>query len=423
MDPSNYYNQILPSDVEYSLHNNLLSEVSKPRQKSVPKLFHKEIKPNVKLTNQKSSGRCWIFAGLNMLRRSIIKEYKLPSNFELSQSYLFFWDKMERMNYYIKKFNQWKNEEKTLQDREVLFMLKSVFEDGGQWSMFVNLVNKYGLVPKTNYPESVHTKKTAGINMVLSKMLRNYIAKLFDNQEVNEIELMNKTYEILVRFFGKPPTKFIFEYSKKKEIKSIEFTPQNFMTEFCKININDYVVLLHDPRHSYQKLYSIQHLNNMEGGDKVKYLNLDMNRCLELTKKSIDNNYPVWFGSDVGQFYHGEDDVLDSNYFDYLRFLKLEDTLTKKDRINTYESVPNHAMVYVGYHLDLYGSIDYWKIENSWGTDGDYDGHIIASNKWFEDYTYNLVLPKKFLNQEEINIWNGEINEEFPLWDPIGVLA
>jgi len=423
MDYTTYLDTQFTVEQQTSLHSNLLSEVSTPRF-IAPELFHKEITPSIKATNQKSSGRCWMFAGLNTIRRSVMKEHNLPNDFEFSQSYLFFWDKFERMNFYIKTLNEWKNNELSLNDRVVNYLLKDAFGDGGQWSMFVNLVNKYGLVPKRNYPESTHSSNSRGVNMVLTRMLRNYASELFSGSSPDKDTLLKKTFEILVRFFGKPPMNFVFEYMKDKQVTSIEFTPQRFRDDFCKVSLDDYVVLLNDPRHEYNKLFTVEYLNNMEGGTEVKYLNLNMDRCRDITKKALDDNQPVWFGSDVGQFFHRNLDMLDEKVFDYLSFLDIKDTMTKKDRVETGESIPSHAMVYVGYHKDNYGQIDYWKIENSWGNRGNYSGHLVCSDKWFKEYTFNLVLPKKYLSQEEKEIWNSnEFSAKFPLWDPMGTLA
>ena len=195
------------------------------------------------------------------------------------------------------------------------------------------------------------------------------------------------------------------------------------MKEFCHINFNDYVSLTHDPRNEYNRLYGVEHLGNVEGGDLVKYLNIDVDRMMELSKKAIDDNKPIWFGSDVGQFFHSKLAVLDQETFDYVNFLDLNDNINKKERINFCESLMTHAMVYVGYNTDPYGAINYWKIENSWGTEGPYSGNLICSDKWFREYTYQLVIPKKYLSEEELAVWCGEISKSFPIWDPMGSLA
>jgi bleomycin hydrolase len=417
-------NNAMDNAYHYSLHNNLLSSVSTPRHTTqVPSVFTKEITPPVKSSNQKSSGRCWIFAALNMLRRSLIEEKKLPESFEFSQSYVFFYDKLERMNYNLKLVEDMGAQNREWDDRVVNHILKEPFGDGGQWVMFTNIANKYGIVPKDAYPESTHSSKSAGVNMVLSRMFRTFVKDFYNNQDYSRKKCLEKTYEVLVRFFGEPPKNFVWNYKSGKNVETFNGTPHNFMTEFCNINFNDYVSLTHDPRNEYNRLYGVEHLGNVEGGDDVKYLNVNINRMVELTKRAIDDNIPVWFGSDVGQFFNSKLAILDENSFDYNGYLGLNDTMNKKERILFGESLMTHAMVYSGYNIDPYGSINYWKIENSWGTEGPYGGSLICSDRWFREYTYQLIVPKKYITESECNVWNGDISHSFPIWDPMGSLA
>lgn len=424
LDNNNAMHNAMDNAYHYSLHNNLLSSVSTPRRATqIPSVFTKEITPPVKSSNQKSSGRCWIFAALNMLRRSLIEEKKLPESFEFSQSYVFFYDKLERMNYNLKLVEDMGAQNREWDDRVVNHILKEPFGDGGQWVMFTNIANKYGLVPKDAYPESTHSSKSAGVNMVLSRMFRTFVKDFYNNQDYSRKKCLEKTYEVLVRFFGEPPKNFVWNYKSGKNVETFNGTPHNFMTEFCNINFNDYVSLTHDPRNEYNRLYGVEHLGNVEGGDDVKYLNVNIDRMVELTKRAIDDNVPVWFGSDVGQFFNSKLAILDENSFDYNGYLGLNDTMNKKERILFGESLMTHAMVYSGYNTDPYGSINYWKIENSWGTEGPYGGSLICSDRWFREYTYQLIVPKKYITETECSVWNGDISHSFPIWDPMGSLA
>ena len=423
MDPSRL--NINCNDTNYSLHNNLLSSVSTPRMvNQIPNVVTKEITPKTPCANQKSSGRCWIFAAVNMLRRQLISDKKLPDSFEFSQSHVFFYDKLERMNYNLKLVEDRKNANHTWDDRVIQHILREPFGDGGQWVMFTNVVNKYGLIPKDVYPESLHSSNSTGVNMVLSRMFRTYVKDIFHNfANYNRNSCLEKTYQVLVRFFGQPPRQFSWNYKSEDNVSVFNGTPLEFMNNFCKINFDDYVSLTHDPRNQYNQLYGVEHLGNVEGGDEVKYLNVNVDRLVELSKNAIDDNTPVWFGSDVGQFLNSKLAVLDENSFDYVGFLGLEDTMNKKERINFCESLMTHAMVYVGYNTDQYGAVDYWKIENSWGTSGPYSGNLICTNKWFKEYTYQLIIPRKYISEAELEVWNGEITRSFPIWDPMGSLA
>jgi len=326
------------------------------------------------------------------------------------------------MNYNLKLVEDLK-EENNYDSRVIQHILKEPFGDGGQWVMFTNIANKYGLVPRDVYPESVHSSSSRGVNKVLSRMFRTYVKDIYTNKPYSRHLSLQKTYETLILFFGEPPRDIVWNYKITNVVKTYTGTPVNFMKEHCKIDFDKYVSLTHDPRNDYNKLYGVDRLGNVVNGDVVKYLNLDIDRLASLSKLAIDNNVPIWFGSDVGQFFNSKLAVLDKKSFDYINFLNLEDTLTKRERIDFCESLMTHAMVYTGYNLDKYGKVNYWKIENSWGTTGPYKGNLICSDEWFKEYTYQLILPKKYLSEEELNVWNGSISKSFPLWDPMGSLA
>ena len=412
-----------PTNPNFTLHNNLLSSVTNARDTThIPSVLTKEITPSITCTNQKGSGRCWIFAALNMIRRKVMTEKNIKESFEFSQSHIFFYDKLERMNYNLKIMEGLKNEERLFSDRLVQHLLKDPFCDGGQWVMFTNIVNKYGLVPKEVYPESLHSSNSSGVNMVLSRMFRTFVKDIYKNN-FNKQQALQKTFEVLIKFLGEPPKEFTWNFNDKDNVDRFTGTPVKFMSDFCKINLTDYVSLTHDPRHAIGQLYGVQHLGNVEGGDPVKYLNISIERFKAVTKSAIDDNIPVWFGSDVGQFFNSKCALLDKKSFDYMKFLEISDTMTKKDRINYCESTMTHAMCYVGYNEDQYGTINYWKIENSWGSDGVFKGHLMCSDQWYKEYTYQLIVPKKYLKEPELNLWNGRISQEFPLWDPMGSLA
>lgn len=416
-----------PGDV-YTLHNNLLSNVATPRRQTfAPRQeFFEQVKPSITCTNQKSSGRCWIFAALNMLRRPFIKEMSLSGDFQFSQSHLFFYDKLERMNYNIGLLQKWIGEGKTKSSREVQHLLKEPFGDGGQWAMFANLVRKYGVVPQYAYPESFHTSNSRGVNMVLTRMFRNFARVMFQQEgAVDKKPILQETYTVLVKFMGEPPREFVWEHrAKDGTITKQTTTPQAFAKDIAKINMDDYVSLTHDPRNDLMKLYGVDGLGNVEGGEEVKYLNVTIERMRDLVKECVDKNQSVWFGSDVGQFAKTRDGILDMKHFDYLGYLELQEHMTKRDRIELCESLMTHAMTFDGYHSDPYGNVDYWLIENSWGSDGPYKGHLVCSDAWFREYTYQLVVPRSFLDNNESVVWNSNVFEtRFPLWDPMGSLA
>ena len=220
----------IESNKNYSLHNNLLSRVSTPRQvNQVPNVLTKEITPKASCANQKSSGRCWIFAAVNMLRRQVITDKKIPESFEFSQSYVFFFDKLERMNYNLKLVEDISTQERGWDDRVIQHILKEPFGDGGQWVMFTNIANKYGLIPKDSYPESTHSSNSAGVNMVMSRMFRTFVKDYFKSKHTySRKACLEKTWQVLVKFFGEPPTKFVWNYKVDKNIKITDTSVSDF---------------------------------------------------------------------------------------------------------------------------------------------------------------------------------------------------
>lgn len=422
--PNKYNKKEMDSRKNLSLHNNLLSQVSLPN-KSLDSmyLFNKQVKPRGVVTNQYSSGRCWLFAGLNMMRHSFVQKHNLPSNFEFSQNYMFFWDKFERVNYFIHLYQTTKDKEE-LDSRLTQFLLKEPLGDGGQWQMFVNLVEKYGVVPKSVYPDTTHSKNSAGLNMVLTKKLREYCRNIRLN-DFNLERALEETYELLVQFLGKPPNEFNWEYSDKDGRYRVVYDchPLTFYQDKVPISLSDYVSITNDPRNSYNQNYGVEHLGNVVEGKEVKYMNLNMERVRDLVKKSIDGNEPVWFGSDVGQFLHSKSNIMDKHVFDMESYLGISFGLNKRERIDYGESLMTHAMVISGYNEDRYGKINRWDIENSWGSKGPNAGYYTMSDEWMKEYVYQIVVHKNHLNDAEKKLWDEPISKRFPPWDPMGALA
>lgn len=408
----------------YGLHNNLLSEVSIPSNQLIDNyyIFSNKINNRNKVSNQGSSGRCWMFAGLNVIRHKFIEDLKLSTSFEFSENYLLFWDKLERINYYLNVYQQLDTKNIEINSQLFQHLLKDPLEDGGQWQMFVNLVNKYGLVPKTIFPETKHSSNTRGLNMVLTRKLRDY-CKLITEKKLDVKKAMDEVFTLLVKFLGKPPNKFTWEYYDKenKYHKQVDITPQYFYKN-TNINLDNYVSITNDPRNEYHQNYGVQYLNNVIEGGEVKYLNLEMDEIKNIVKKSINDNKPVWFGSDVGHFMHSKTHILSKNVFDIENYLDIEFKLTKKDRIELGDSLMTHAMCITGYNLDNYGVINRWEIENSWGN-GVNDGYYVMSDKWMNEFVYQVIVEKKYLSNELLQQWDKEIKIRFNPWDPMGSLA
>lgn len=410
---------------QFGLHNHLLSEVSLSSNILLKNqhLFSNLVKNKNKISNQQSSGRCWIFAGLNMIRNQFISENKLKSDFEFSQSYLFFWDKFERINYCTHLYEELHKKNEPLNSRLVQHLLKDPLEDGGQWEMLVNLINKYGLVPKSIFPETKHSSNSTGVNKVLTSKLRDYCKQIREHK-FDKKKALEETFNLLVKFLGKPPSKFTWEYldSSNKYTKKKNLTPMDFF-KLTKLDMSQFVSLVNDPREQYNENYGVEYLNNIIEGNEVKYLNIKMDKMKELVKKSIDNNEPVWFGSDVGKFLHAKTNILDRRVFDMEGYLGINFELDKKDRIEYGDSLMTHAMTITGYNVDDFGNINRWEIENSWGTSAMNDGYYSMSDEWMSEFVYQVIINMKYLDTEEKKNWSKDIVKRHPPWDPMGSLA
>ena len=385
----------------------------------------------LRVCNQKQSGRCWIFAGLNVLREIVAKELKLD-DFELSQNYIAFYDKLEKTNHALNVCIELVDREHD--DRELMHILQNGFGgDGGQWDMFANLVRKYGIVPKQVFKETAQSSGTASIDAILDSVVRKFAADSHKLHELGEDDkigalkenLMNKVYALLCDSFGVPPKKFDFDYVDKDGKYHIlkNQTPHKFFEKYIGDRINNYVSLINSPTKDkpFGKTVTIKYLQNVEEGHKVVHLNLPMERIKELVIETLKNGELVWFGSDVSSYRNRELGAWDDNLFDYSTAFGLDIKFDKEDMLDFHQSVMNHAMVIVGVNLDKDGNATKWKIENSWGDTGE-KGFYVMSGSWFDRYTYQAVVDKKYLNAEELKALEEE-PKLVPPWDPMGTLA
>lgn len=380
--------------------------------------------------NQKASGRCWLFAATNVCREVIAKKLNL-ANFELSQSYLAFYDRLEKSNYLLEAVIELIDKE--YDDRTLAFLLQNGVGDGGQWDMFVSLANKYGLCPKNVYPEtntSSATRETAQlINFTIRKFASDakalYQAKGLEAVRKEKEEVLNKIYFLLVNAYGLPPEKFDFEYTDKDGNYHLEkgFDALSFKDKYLGDSLNDYVSLINAPTKdkAFGKTYTVQYLGNVVGGKQVTHLNVTMDRMKELILKQLRDDRIVWFGSDVGFYGDREEGVWDDTRFDLNTPFGLDLKMNKGESLDYHASQMNHAMCITGVSFKE-GIPSKWKIENSWGKDRAKDGYYIMSKSWFDQFVYQAVVDKKYLNEEELKALQGEPVVLKP-WDPMGSLA
>lgn len=377
------------------------------------------------VTDQKSSGRCWIFAGCNIIREKIAKKYNLK-DFELSQNYIAFYDKLEKCNYLLENIISLKDKEKD--DRTLDHLLSVGIQDGGQWDLFVNIINKYGLVPKSVFPETFQSSNTREIDNLLNKYIRKFAFEIRTNSEDidnKKEKYMENIYKILCSCFGVPPKNFSFEYVDKDGKYNIikDLTPISFYQEIAQVNLDEWVSIINSPTEDkpFNKAYTVDYIGNVIEGNEILYLNLEIERLKQLAIQQLKDGEPVWFGSDCSKDGDRENGIWDDHSFDIDTLFQIDSKMTKGAMLDTRESSMNHAMVITGVNLD--GDIPTkWKIENSWGDEKADKGYYMATDTWFTKFVYQIVVNKKYLTEEERNTLCTNRIRLKP-WDPMGTLA
>lgn len=385
-----------------------------------------------KVSDQKASGRCWMFAALNTFRHKMIAGFHLE-NFELSQAHTFFWDKYEKSNWFLEQILASADQELT--SRKVKFLLDTPQQDGGQWDMVVSLFEKYGVVPKSAYPESKPSSNSQELNQILNKLLRQDAQILrelvkagADNQTVQAKKeaLLQEIFNFLAMSLGLPPRRFDFSYRDKDNQYHSEkgLTPQEFYKKYVDIKLDDYVSIINAPTTDkpYGKSYTVEMLGNVVGAPAVRYLNVEMDRLKELAIAQLQAGETVWFGSDVGQSSNRKSGVMVDQMFDFESSMGIKLEQDKAGRLDYSESLMTHAMVLTGVDLDENGKSKKWKVENSWGEKVGDKGYFVASDDWMDQYTYQIVVHKEFLSPEELAAYEAEPILLAP-WDPMGALA
>ena len=413
-------------------HNGLLTSLEK-RSAAVENtpVFSLDLTKD-KVSDQKASGRCWMFAALNTFRHKMIANFQLE-DFELSQAHTFFWDKYEKSNWFLEQVLATADQELT--SRKVKFLLDTPQQDGGQWDMVVSLFEKYGVVPKSVYPESISSSNSRELNQILNKLLRQdaQILRELVAEGANSAELQAKKEELLQEVFnflamnlGLPPRQFDFSYRDKDNNFHSEsgLTPQVFFKKYVDLKLDDYVSIINAPTADkpYGKSYTVEMLGNVVGSKPVRYLNVEMDRLKELAIAQMQAGETVWFGSDVGQSSNRKAGSMADGMYDFTSSMDIQLTQDKAGRLDYSESLMTHAMVLTGVDLDENEKAKKWKVENSWGEKVGNKGYFVASDSWMDEYTYQIVVRKEFLTEAELAAYEAEPIVLAP-WDPMGALA
>ena len=388
--------------------------------------FSDLIKKELPATNQKASGRCWGFAGLNLMRLNVVDKLNL-ANFEFSQNYFMFCDKLEKANYFLE--NIINTRDHAYDSRLIMHLVKAPVQDGGQWDMFVNLIEKYGAVPKDVMPETNHSSKSMAMNYILTHKLREFASilrkKPAKNSAALKQEMMAVVYNLLAMFLGQPPetVNWSTRNTDNKYISISNMTPKDFYKKYADIKIKDKVCLINAPMSNkkFNTMYTVEYLGNVIEGQIIKYLNVEIKELKKSAMQSIKNDEAVWFGCDVGKMFNRDMGVLDMGIYDYENVFQTPFKMNKQKRLEYGDSEMTHAMLLTGVDIKKRNSIK-WKIENSWGTKSGNQGYMMMMDEWFDEYTYEVVVDKKYLNKRLLKYLDMEPVALAP-WDPMGALA
>ncbi len=389
--------------------------------------------PENAITSQNRSGRCWLFAALNTLRTPAMKAMNMEKEFELSQNWLMFWDKLEKANFFLEAILETRDEE--VGSRIIDHLINSPIEDGGQWHMFVGLIQKHGIVPKAAMPETDSSGNTREMNFFVTTRLRAQAKQLRDmaasgssdkDLRAEKEAMLAGIYRMLSVHLGEPPAEFDWQWrDKDREFhRRGKITPKEFYDEYVGIDLDEMVCLVNDPRpgHDYGKTLTVQHLGSVVGGPEITYLNTDSATIKKAAIRQMQEGESVWFGCDVGKHLDRKLGLMDLDLWDLDPVYGEHELLDKAGRLQYGQSLMTHAMVFTGVDLDEDGHSRRWRVENSWGKDAGDKGYFQMTDAWFDQYMYEVVVHRRYLEDGLLKA----LDEEpivLPPWDPMGSLA
>jgi len=382
-----------------------------------------------KVTAQMRSGRCWLFATLNLFRVGAMKKMKLK-NFEFSQAHIHFWDKFERANHLLEAIIE--TSDRPVDDRTIHFLLSDPIGDGGQWNMAMNLIRKHGLVPKSAYPESDSSSATRWMNAELKNILRSSACEIraivdgggsVEEAREHKEKRIADIWNMLCIHLGTPPKTFNWQWRDKDDEfhRNGRMTPQQFAAEFVDIDWEDYVCIVNDPRNEYYQTYTIDFLQNVAGGPPVVYLNVPNKEMKAITQKLLEDGMPVWMGCDVGKEMDRKRGLWDADLFDVEGLYGIEYGMDKADRLRHNQTMMTHAMLFTGVDV-VNGRPRRWRVENSWGDKTGQKGYYTMNDSWYDQYMFEIAAPTSYLNEK----MQAGLEAEpvvLPAWDPMGSLA
>lgn len=377
------------------------------------------------ITDQKSSGRCWMFTSMNVIRPDVMKKYNV-SNFDFSHNYLYFWDMFEKSNLFLENIISTSSED--MGDREVSTFFRSPVGDGGVWNLFHNIAAKYGTVPKSVMKETAHSESTGQMGRILNERLRaggyelrEMAAKGDSEKELREekTEILKDVYRLLALCLGEPPYEFTWRYEDNDgKLQTLTTTPQEFYAGITPENYdkNTYIMIMNDPTREFYKVYDIKNYRNTVEGFNWIYLNLPNDVIKQAALKSIKGNEAMYASCDVGMQFNSKTGISDPEMYDYESLLDIDLKMDKKTRILTYQSASAHAMALVSCDTDENDKPIKWEFENSWGANSGNRGYLTFTDEWFSEYMFRIVINKKYLDQKSIDALNTK-PISLPVWD------
>jgi bleomycin hydrolase len=377
------------------------------------------------ITDQKSSGRCWMFTSMNVFRPDVIKQLNVPA-FDFSHNFCYFWDMFKKSNLFLE--NVIATADRDMQDRDVEFFFKSPIGDGGVWNLFYNIAEKYGVVPKQVMPETEHSNNTGQMSSILRERLRAggyqlremYAAgSKIEALRAEKINILKDVYRVLALCLGEPPIEFSWRYKDNNgQIQVLTSTPLEFYKSIIPENYNPetYVMIMNDPTREYYKVYDISNYRNTYEGLNWVYLNLPNEDIKAAALASLKNNEPMYASCDVGKQYNSEAGILDVGTYDYESLFGINLKMDKKARILTRQSGSAHAMSIVGCDTDANDVPIKWEFENSWGPASGNKGFLTFTDKWFDEYLFRIVINRKYLDAKAIKALDSK-PILLPPWD------
>lgn len=378
------------------------------------------------ITNQRSSGRCWLFTGLNVLRAQMMSQHNLPK-LELSQNYNFFWDQLEKANLFLQGVID--TSDRPMDDKTVDWLFANPLSDGGQYTGISENIMKYGVVPVEVMVDTYSAANTSKMRNLIGLRLKEDGLELRDmiaggakkgDVEKRKVAMLGEVYRMLVLNLGEPPAEFIWTRKDEsgKIIDTRTYTPQSFYAEYAGNDLkNDYVMLMNDPTREYYKVYEIDYDRHNYDGKNWTYVNLPIEDIKEMAIASIKDSTMMYFSCDVGKFIDRERGLLDVDNFDYESLFGVKFGMDKRQRILTHSSASSHAMTLMAVDIDENGKPRKWMVENSWGP-GANDGHLIMTDDWFNEYMFRLVVNKKYVPENVLALLKQK-PIMLPAWDPM----